>query len=703
MPPHAPQAIADGETRTSRVVGSVDFVRPKLNSGTDGSPDEEAKLTVVSGIRCSMPYTIKCLSASFGDNAEHSAVRIEQIAAEVFAECESKLSNFNAHSEVNAVNSLSLDDTHQMSDALKDVVLCSKELVKLTRGAFDPSVAPLLEHYEHMARRHSATTARQHSDSVGVGSDGSHHGDLSPIAECDDDADEDHVDAETLRRQRLVLDYWKSLLSSGFGGDPTLSKTVRRLLELSQWSSAFSVGGVEGEIRKKHSDARLDLSGIAKGWTVDRITEALPAPSYVEWAGDIRVRGCHPSGRPWIVAVPEPPTLEDLWRRVAKAKRSQQGPVFNLAADEDEQDEANDKEKEYLAILELRDGDAVATSGDYEKVIEHEGKLYSHIVNPQIGRLLELNTSTLAQAVVVAKNCMVADALATASMSKEDPSEARALLDRFRTGYHIPVRDYLLYARNGPRIIRSQIPGVEGKSDRDRRLQRHQEATVVVVGSGLAGMSAAIEAADARAKVILLEKEPKTGGNSAKATSGINGWGTDTQAEHGVADEERLFERDTFRSGLNGRTDYSLVRTLSSKSSDGIHWLKHRFGVPLTVLYQLGGHSAKRTHRAPAVDGRPVPIGWKITSSLKNAIDSEYVGKIEVRCGQCVTQLMNKVESNGSKTITGVEVNGNEVIEADAVVLATGGFGCCQNKDGLMGRFRPDVSVRYGQSFSYMR
>jgi succinate dehydrogenase/fumarate reductase flavoprotein subunit len=62
---------------------------------------------------------------------------------------------------------------------------------------------------------------------------------------------------------------------------------------------------------------------------------------------------------------------------------------------------------------------------------------------------------------------------------------------------------------------------------------------VTLVGSGLAGMSAAIEAADARAKVILLEKEQRTGGNSAKATSGINGWGSDTQAEHGVADEER--------------------------------------------------------------------------------------------------------------------------------------------------------------------
>ena len=78
-----------------------------------------------------------------------------------------------------------------------------------------------------------------------------------------------------------------------------------------------------------------------------------------------------------------------------------------------------------------------------------------------------------------------------------------------------------MYSRSGPRIIRLLIPGIEAEQDRQRRLKRHDAATVIVVGSGLAGMSAAIEAADARAKVILLEKEPKTGGNSAKATSGI--------------------------------------------------------------------------------------------------------------------------------------------------------------------------------------
>jgi hypothetical protein len=318
--------------------------------------------------------------------------------------------------------------------------------------------------------------------------------------------------------------------------------------------------------------------------------------------------------------------------------------------------------------------------------------MYSHVVNPQVGRLLELNKTTLAQAVIVTKSCMVSDAIATAAISKSDASQARGMLDQFRTGYRVPVKDFLLYARQGPRIIRQTIPGLESKVDRERRLSRHQRATVIVVGGGLAGFSAAISAADCRANVILLEKEPQTGGNSSKATSGINGWGSDTQAELGVSDEERLFERDTFRSGLGGRSDHSLVRTLSTKSSDAIHWLKHEMKVPLTVLSQLGGHSAKRTHRAPAVNGNPVPIGYEIMSTLRDVVNHRYEDKIEIRCGMNVTNLIHHVDCNGVKTVTGVEVNG-KTINADAVVLATGGFGCCQSNDGLMARFRPDVSA----------
>lgn len=439
MPPHAHAHAPDGETRTSRVVGSVDFVRPKLP--TDGGASSDADLITLTGTRCSMPYTIKCAASSFLPNisdADTALVRMEQIAISVFNECESKLSNFNPDSEVNQVNALaSTEETHAISDALKEVVLCSKELVKMTRGAFDPSVAPLLAHYEDMAGRSRARLAAAAANGTnGVSNGGSSSVPLSPIAERSDSTlsednaggeesnERNDVDVETIRRQRVVVDYWRSLLSAGFAGDPSdarVTRTVRRLLEVGQWANAFSVGveseaNVDGssnagtsngvlqsprgklwrgmsevrrgesglssksgegqveivKIRKKHVDARLDLSGIAKGWAVDKIAEALPSPCYVEWGGDIKVRGKHPSGRNWVVAVPEPPTLAELKTRVARAKRGGQvGPVFVLADEHQKDEDAKNKgdgsaEREYLAVLELKDGEAVATSGDYE-------------------------------------------------------------------------------------------------------------------------------------------------------------------------------------------------------------------------------------------------------------------------------------------------------------------------------------------------
>jgi thiamine biosynthesis lipoprotein ApbE len=223
---------------------------------------------------------------------------------------------------------------------------------------------------------------------------------------------------ETLRRQRAVIEAWKDLLLQGYSSDPKdfkVSRHVKHLLELSQWSSAFSVQDKKF-ILKKHDEACLDLSGIAKGFAIDEISKRLPPPCYVEWGGDVKVVGMHPHGRPWVVAVLKPRSLSQIKQRVEESQmEGQVGPVFTLSdSPKDIVNETGDRE--YLALLELNDGDSVATSGDCEKVISKDGRFYSHIINPKLGRLLEINETTLAQSVVVCKGpCMYADALSTVS------------------------------------------------------------------------------------------------------------------------------------------------------------------------------------------------------------------------------------------------------------------------------------------------
>lgn len=538
----------DGETRTSRVVGSVDFARPTISSGSGGgisTINNNEDLIVLEGIRCRMPFTLKCLKTTTTSDKS----KMEDTANQVFDTVEKHLSNYNPESEVNYINNKLQPNTQiEISKPLQEVLLCAKDVIKMTRGAFDPSAAALLNHYEGLAVRSSSS-----SSSLPSSAESEEKKYNSSSSE-----DDEEIDIETIRRQRAVVEHMRGLLYRGFANHPSdnrVSRSVKQLMEISQWSNAFSVAKASDNvnksknwlsrdepvsdgaytIRKKHAEAKLDLNGIAKGWAVDAIADQLPSPCYVEWGGDVKVHGLHPSGRKWQVAVPEPPSLKHIHQMVKQAKLSgQTGPVYKLATEyardsidnnKDHKQEETEKQQ-YLAILELRDGDAVATSGDYENVIERDGKLYSHIINPQLGRLLELNQDTLAQAVVVAKSCMVADALATAAISKEDPAQARVMLDPFRTGYRKPMSDYLLYSRYGPRVIRLTIPGLHPISHKELRLKRHDPATVIVVGAGLAGMTAAIEAAEARAKVIILEKENKSGGNSAKATSGMNGWGT---------------------------------------------------------------------------------------------------------------------------------------------------------------------------------
>nr|CCC47842.1 putative NADH-dependent fumarate reductase, fragment [Trypanosoma vivax Y486] len=231
------------------------------------------------------------------------------------------------------------------------------------------------------------------------------------------------------------------------------------------------------------------------------------------------------------------------------------------------------------------------------------------------------------------------------------------------------------------------------------KITRDKMSLVVVVGGGLAGLSAAIEAAGCGAQVILLEKEGRLGGNSAKATSGINGWGTRAQAKAGIMDGGKYFERDTYKSGVGGNTDPALVKTLSMKSADAISWLTS-LGVPLTVLSQLGGHSRKRTHRAPdTTDGTPMPIGHTIMKVLENHIRSNLSDRVTIMTNSSVTELLNerREHPDGSVQVrvTGVKIrhgDGDETqILADAVILATGGFSNDKTSDSLLREYAPDL------------
>ncbi|ORZ23972.1 FAD binding domain-containing protein [Absidia repens] len=199
-------------------------------------------------------------------------------------------------------------------------------------------------------------------------------------------------------------------------------------------------------------------------------------------------------------------------------------------------------------------------------------------------------------------------------------------------------------------------------------------STIAIVGGGLAGLSAALEAFDQAnkhkthatpPKIILLEKEKNIGGNSMKASSGINA------VEPKNNDTMDDFYQDTIQAG-HGQPE--LVRKLVQESPSALAWLTEA-GVDLSVVSQCGGHSRARTHRCPpGPNGMPVPVGFKLVDTLKKR--AQQLG-IDMQTNARVTSLLlNNHNSNQSpSSYWTLTINGDTELKADSLVLTSGGFG----------------------------
>lgn len=121
-------------------------------------------------------------------------------------------------------------------------------------------------------------------------------------------------------------------------------------------------------------------------------------------------------------------------------------------------------------------------------------------------------------------------------------------------------------------------------------------------------------------KLRSVELEKKLGGNSAKASSGINGCLTTAQKKQNIPDSIDLFYDDVIASGHN-KSDPILVKKLVDSSADAISFLES-CGINLQELSQCGGHQVPRTHRAePDLTAKmQANIGYTIISNLEKKL-----------------------------------------------------------------------------------
>merc|ERR1711920_966523 len=166
----------------------------------------------------------------------------------------------------------------------------------------------------------------------------------------------------------------------------------------------------------------------------------------------------------------------------------------------------------------------------------------------------------------------------------------------------------------------------------------------IVVGGGLAGMSAANQVVECGGKVLLVDKSSFCGGNSTKATSGINGAETKTQKAKGIDDTIELFTSDTLKGGAKRP---EVAKVLRGNSGADVDWLVEKFNLDLSLVARLGGHSAPRTHR-----GKERFPGMTITYAL-----IQMVEKVAERCdkAQIITKARaHKLLTSPSGAVTGL-------------------------------------------------
>ncbi|KAG9303584.1 hypothetical protein G9A89_018480 [Geosiphon pyriformis] len=208
---------------------------------------------------------------------------------------------------------------------------------------------------------------------------------------------------------------------------------------------------------------------------------------------------------------------------------------------------------------------------------------------------------------------------------------------------------------------------------------------VIVVGGGLSGLSSAHTVLEHGGNVLVLDKNSFFGGNSTKATSGINGALTRTQIAQNIKDSVELFAADTTKSARDlARPD--LIKVLTGNSASAVEWLQDKFNLDLSLVSRLGGHSQPRTHR-----GKEMFPGMTITYALMELLE-EISQKEPNRCQIIMKARATKLVQENDVVI-GVEYekDGQKFTEYGPVILATGGYAADFTENSLLKKYRPDI------------
>jgi len=242
---------------------------------------------------------------------------IQSIVQSTFDEIDQTVNNWNSNSEVSLINRSPANTTHKISKHLNHLLTVCGKISVLSEGRFDPTIEPLTK-------------------------------------------------------------LWKNATERGVKPDSEALEGIRKAIG---WSHIHLASDI---LWKDESQTALDLCALSKGYCIDLITERLTLAGFedlfIEWAGEIRASGGHPTGRKWTVQI-EP-------------------------------------NKEQITLT----NGAIATSGDYAQAEWGDG--YFHIIDPISCSPMRKKPKSIKAVTVIAPTCVLADSLATTLMLFQTKEEA---------------------------------------------------------------------------------------------------------------------------------------------------------------------------------------------------------------------------------------------------------------------------------------
>ena len=193
------------------------------------------------------------------------------------------------------------------------------------------------------------------------------------------------------------------------------------------------------------------------------------------------------------------------------------------------------------------------------------------------------------------------------------------------------------------------------------------DTDIVVVGAGGAGFSAAVAAAEAGDKnIVLLEKNPVVGGHTVISGGSVNAVDTKRQKAMGIEDSADKMAAQTLKAG-DYRADPALVKTLADNSEAAINWMEG-LGVQWNPrVFEAWGGLFARSHNSGDKNA-----GHDYIRVLNKAAKAHGV---QIKTNTKAVELLRKDDQSPVTGVVAQAKNGEKITyNAKAVVLATGGF-----------------------------